>query len=136
MLRDKLKKVTYEFVRKVLNLPSARIIANYDSIGSNKEDRVLYSVLKSMEKEFELEDGADDWKRMFSLTFDACYVSNKVSFNCHTNKLFGFSADTFDMEVLAADLKQLGSAENDSKVTLDLSNKRAKQYLLFMVSRW
>ena len=51
-------------------------------------------------------------------------------------KLVGFSADTFEVDILTAYLKQLGSADDDGKMTLNLSKKRAKKYLLFMVSRW
>ena len=50
-IRDKLKKGKYKFVRKVFNLPSARILSHYDSIGGNEPDGVLYTVIQSIQRQ-------------------------------------------------------------------------------------
>ena len=59
-IRDKLKKGKYEFVRKVFNLPSARTLSHYDSIGGSEPDGVLYTVIQSIQHEYKLMDETDD----------------------------------------------------------------------------
>ena len=88
--RDKLKKVLYKFVCKVFNFPSARNLSDYNSLGGNKVDGILYSVLGSIQTGFGILYNDDEWHWMFSLKVDACYISNKVTFNYHTNKLIVF----------------------------------------------
>ena len=84
-IRDKLKKGKYEFLRKVFNLPSARSLSQYDSIGGNKPDGILYSVLKHIQNEYKLADEKDDWLKMVSLKFDACHICDKVKYSPHIN---------------------------------------------------
>ena len=74
---------------------------------------------------------------MVSLKFDACHICDKVRFNPHTNELVGFTHDAFDENVLLRDLRDLNcEAEVKSPKSNDFSTKKAKQYILFMVSRW
>ena len=94
-IQDKLKKGKYEFLRKVFNLPSARLLSQYDSIGGNEPDGVLYTVLQSIQHEFKLTDEKDEWRRMVSLKFDACHICDKVKYNPHTNQLVGFAKTPF-----------------------------------------
>ena len=54
------EKGKYEFLRKVFNLPLARTLAHYDSIGGNKSDELLYSVLYTIQDEYNLKDEKDD----------------------------------------------------------------------------
>jgi len=134
-IRDKLKKGKYEFLRKVFNFPSARLLAYYDSIGGNEQDGVLYTVLQSIQHEYKLTIEMDEWLRMVSLKFDACHICDKVKYNPHTNQLVGFSHDAFDKNVLLEDLNKLtGVHVEDFKTRVD--NNRAKQYLIFMINRW
>ena len=74
---------------------------------------------------------------MVSLKFDACHICDKVRFNPHTNELVGFTHDAFDENVLLRDLPDLDcETEVKSPKSNDFSTKKAKQYILFMVSRW
>ena len=50
MLRQKLNKGTYEFVAGTLNLPSSRLIANYDSVDASSKDSVLFEVVRTMNR--------------------------------------------------------------------------------------
>ena len=71
---------------------------------------------------------------MVSLKFDACHISDRVSFNFHTGEMVGFREDAFDIDILASELKLIESVNNADKN--DLSDYRTKQYLLFMISCW
>ena len=134
-IRDKLKKGKYEFLRKVFNLPSARTLAHYDSIGGNEPDGLLYSVLHTIQHEYNLKEETDDWLKMVSLKFDACHIADKVKYNPHTNQLVGFSYNAFDKDVLLEDLNKLTNTvtDDDNKI---VNENRAQQYLIFMINRW
>ena len=95
-LRDKLKKGKYEFLCKVFNMPSARVSARDDLIGGNEPGGVLYTVLQTIQHEYELIKETNDWRRMVSLKFDACHIYDTVKYNPHTNQLIEFAYDAFD----------------------------------------
>ena len=99
-IRDKLKKGKYEFLQKLFHLPSAHTLSQYDSMGGDEPDGLLYKVLKSIQDEYKLNDEMDDWERMVSLKFDACHICDKVKYNPHTNQLIGFSYNAFDKNIL------------------------------------
>ena len=77
-IRDKRKKGKYELLHKVFNLPSVRILAQYDLTSGIEPDGVLYEVLQSIEHEYKLHNETDKWCRMVSLKFDACHICDKV----------------------------------------------------------
>ena len=134
-IRDKLKKGKYEFLRKVFNLPSARTLAHYDTIGGDEPDGILYSVLKLIQNEYKLETEKDDWQKMVCLKFDARHICDKVKYNPHTNQLIAFTYDAFDKDVLMEDLnKMTNTVVDDSKTAVN--ENRAKQYLIFIINRW
>ena len=133
-LRDQLKKGKYEFLRKTFGLPSAATVSKYDSYGGNEPDFVLYSTLKAVREEFKLDEIKDEWKQMFTLSWDACYTSDKVQYNYHTCDTCGFADDAFNLDILASEFENMGSVDNHDAI--DVSKKRAKQYLLFMVQCW
>ena len=116
-------------------MPSARTLAHYDTIGGNEPDGILYSVLKLIQNEYKLETEGDDWQKMVCLKFDACHICDKVKYNPHTNQLTGFAYDAFDKDVLMEDLnKMTNTVVDDSKTAVN--ENRAKQYLIFIISRW
>ena len=64
----------------VFNLPLVRTLSEYNSIGNNNKDRVLYDVLHEIEensKNIEKNDQA----RQISLKFDACRITGKNVLN-------------------------------------------------------
>ena len=130
MLNDKLKNGRYEFISKVFNLPSCRTISEYNSVGGNSSDGILHDVLKKLRSN--LDGDGDDWHKHVSLKWDACHIAEKVVFNSHTNRLVGFTHDAFDGDVL---LQELSMIKEDVEEK-ELEPKRAKQYLIFMISNW
>ena len=97
MLNDSLKNGHYGFLVKVFNLPSVRTVSEYNSIGGNSPDGVLYNVLEKMH----INKGLDsDWVNSVSLKWDACHVADKVVYNMHTNEICGFSHDAFNADAL------------------------------------
>ena len=77
-------------------MPSARTLACYDSIGGNKPDGALSTVLQTIHHEHKLTEETDDCRRMVSLKFDTCHICDKVKYNPHTNQLIEFAYDAFD----------------------------------------
>ena len=130
-----IKKSKYEFLRKVFNLPSARTLSQYDSIGGNEPDGLLFTVLDTIQNEYKLEHEDDDWMKMVSLKFDACHICDKVKYNPHTNQLVGFTYNAFDKDVLLEDLNKLSNVEVDNSKQA-MSENRAQQYLIFMINCW
>ena len=138
ILSDKLNNGLYGFFAKVFNWPSSRTISEYNSIGGNAPDGVLYDVLDKINGERSVKDSDDDWRSMVSLKFDACHVADKVIYNAHTNSIVGFAHDAFDIDVL---LEELGSEsntdeddQNDTKT--EKHGEHAKQYIIFMITTW
>ena len=132
-IRDKLKKGKCEFLQKLFNLPSARTLAHYNSIGGNEPDGLLYSVLHTIQDEYNLKDEKDDWLKMVSFKFDVCHIADKVKYNPHTNQLVGFSYNAFDKDVLLKYLNKLANTVTveNSKI---VNENRAQQYLIFMIN--
>ena len=67
-------------ISKVFNLPSFRTISEYNSIGGNNRDDVLYDLLHEIEDDInKFKD--EEWVRHVSLKFDACHIAGKTVFN-------------------------------------------------------
>ena len=68
MISSRLNKGTYDFISSVFNLPSSRLIANYDSFDGSAKDGVLFEAVRILSKRMKdgmrkaKEDGANDSK--------------------------------------------------------------------------
>ena len=76
---------------------------------------MIYSVLQSLADEYDSGEDIDNWKRMVSLKFDACHISDRVLFNFYTDELVGFTEDAFGIDILASEFKLIGSVDNADK---------------------
>ena len=83
----------------------SQTISEYNSIGGNAPDGVLYDVLDKIQGERSIKDSDNDWHLMVSLKFYACHVADKVIYNVHTNNIVGFAHDAFDIDLLLEELK-------------------------------
>ena len=80
VLNDSLKTGRYGFFAKVFNWASIRTMNEYNDIGGNHKDGILYNVLASIKEDYK-KFGHDDWVRYVSLKFDACHIAEKTIFN-------------------------------------------------------
>ena len=99
ILRDKLKNGSYNFFGKVYNLPSSIIMSDYNSLGSNQANIILYSVLRRIQTELDssmrLTNGFQcfPWnlthvisvtKSVFIITLRVCFPAKAFSGNVLT----------------------------------------------------
>ena len=79
ILNDSLKNGRYSFFSKVFNWPSVRTVSEYNSLGGNEEDGLMYEVLENISLDDSIPE--DDWRRHISLKWDACHIADKVCYN-------------------------------------------------------
>ena len=143
MIRSKLNRGTYDFVSSVFNLPSSRLIANYDSVDGSAKDGVQNGVVRILSKRLtEAMDKANEngqsakkieWMRMGSLSFDSMSIKNKVKYDPHSNELVGFAEGALKEDVLLSELNALYASSPKKK---DLRPDLSQQFLVFIFTSW
>ena len=57
-------------------------MSEYNNIGGNNKDGVLYDVVNAIEISYKNDkDWGKEWIRYVSLKFDACHITEKTVFN-------------------------------------------------------
>ena len=106
-LQDQLITGKYEFFRKVLGWPSSQTISEYNSVGGNEPDGILYSFLQTLIDEFNLHDEHNEWMKMVSLKWDAFHVSDRIKYIFYTDQIVGVTHDSFEPNVLMEEFNKL-----------------------------
>ena len=99
-LQDQLKTGKYEFGCKVLGWPSSQSISEYNSVGGNEPDGILYLVLQILANEFNLHDEQHAWINMLYLKWDPYHISDKIKYNYYTDQIVGIMHHAFKPDVL------------------------------------
>ena len=115
-LRDKLKNGFYSFLAKALGWPTSRTMSEYDSLGGNQTDGLVFESLAQMMEEtssIEANKDGDEWHRMVSLGFDAMHVADEIQSNMHSYEIVGINRNALESDVLLTELNELCEDDDD-----------------------
>ena len=91
------------FLAKTHNLSSPSTVNTYSSPSSNAPDGILYDSLDLARNAFIEKNGnlpETDWKRHGQLEWDSMATKEKLVFNFHSQRIVGFAADAFDLNII------------------------------------
>ena len=153
-LRSKVNTCAYKFMVNVFNLPSDRILSNYDTLDRQANEGILHQMLRQMESKVEqrfaraeiMNQHNDEWLRSGILKFDERKRKEKLRFNAHTTELVGFVGGAIDTDVVLHEFTRLQKLHQDAEIDeecIDVSEARndnlpdtAEHLLLFIFSSW
>ena len=92
---------------ETFNLPSPQTVNQYSSPSCNDPDGILYDSLALARDVFETENPDLDpthFQRMVQVEWDSMAVKEKVVFNYHSQRIVGFAADVFDLNLIKKEM--------------------------------
>ena len=109
-LKLKVGNDQYGFLANLFNLPDPKTVNSYGNISVYAPDGLLFDTLHINRNNFENHIGAnlpdDDWKRHGNLAWDSMSTKEKLEYSIHSQRIIGFADDSFDMDIIKAEMKE------------------------------
>ena len=121
----------YKFLSKIFCMPCSKTLDVYSNVSVRAPGGILFDTLHVQRKTFETKNGDDleepHWYQHGSLAWNSMTTKEKLEYNTHSMRIFGFADDAFDLDIIKRELADRISDETNPDIG---PTPMAKKYIL------